>query len=423
MPGTFVDSDEEDAGRPFNPSEPGVPGSSRAPSLGSQVTTLAGAYAAAEAARQAAIARDRDRRRGGPSIQPSWHDLYPPRSIGELDRPGYLTMGSSNPLKVPSSRIASGYSVYKSENPETGDRLGNIIDRTNGYDYDSMTDGSGNPLDNRLSDYIHDVMADPRKTSEEIQNLLSNIRPDMEIPQEERGETPEALKYSLYPHQQLALKWMWDMESGTNKGGILADDMGLGKTISTLSLMVTRKSTTSIKTNLIVGPVALVKQWETEIYKKLKPEHRLSVCLFHQKKMQYSDMKAYDVVLTTYGKLATEFKRYNQHLEARKLSARYDAHSDLELQRQCPLIHPRSKFYRVILDEAQCIKNKSGQASQGANQLTAEHRWCLTGTPMMNGVDELFPLFRFLKIGPYNDNSKFKQVSVFTPVHPSTTNH
>jgi SNF2 family DNA or RNA helicase len=272
-----------------------------------------------------------------------------------------------------------------------------------------MTDAAGNPLDDRLTSYIHDVMDDPRKTAEEIQNLLSNIRPDMDIPAEERGETPEALKYSLYTHQQVALKWMSEMEEGTNKGGILADDMGLGKTISTLALMVTRKSTTPVKTNLIVGPVALIKQWESEIRKKLKPEHRLSVVLFHQKKLQYSDMKTYDVVLTTYGKLASEYKRFIKHLEARKSSTHYQAHDDLELQRSCPLIHPKSKFYRVILDEAQCIKNRLAQGSLACDQLTAEYRWCLTGTPMMNGVAELYPLIRFLKIRPYNELKRFTE--------------
>lgn len=43
--------------------------------------------------------------------------------------------------------------------------------------------------------------------------------------------------------------------------------MGLGKTISALALMVSRPSSDRIKTNLIVGPIALLKQWEIEIKK------------------------------------------------------------------------------------------------------------------------------------------------------------
>ena len=431
MPGSFVDSDDDDLlGASTGAGVPPLP-------LSATARSLSQSLALAEAARQGAIARDRhghaslaarqaalSRAGNGYSNQPTpphpgyapWRAdlesqgfaLYSPHG-NPSQRPGYVNGGIGNPLAPPGSRLTSGRSVYGNVNPGPGVGLGSIINRTNGYNFEDLTDADGNPLNDRLTNYIHDVIDDPRKTAEEIQNLLSNIRPDMDIPAEERGETPEALKYSLYTHQQVALKWMSGMEEGTNKGGILADDMGLGKTISTLALMATRKSPTATKTNLIVGPVALIKQWEAEIRKKLKPEHRLSVILFHQKKLQYSDMKTYDVVLTTYGKLASEYKKYIKHLEARQDTARYDAYDDLELQRNCPLIHPRSKFYRVILDEAQCIKNRLGQASLGCDRLSAEYRWCLTGTPMMNGVVELYPLIRFLKIRPYNELKRFTE--------------
>jgi SNF2 family DNA or RNA helicase len=39
----------------------------------------------------------------------------------------------------------------------------------------------------------------------------------------------------------------------------------------------------------------------------------------------------------------------------------------------------------------------------------AIHRLVMTGTPMMNSIDELFPLLRFLKIKPYSDWHRFNQ--------------
>ena len=282
-----------------------------------------------------------------------------------------------------------------------------MMDRINNYDFNEMRDEYGVPLNPHLVNFLDDYVHDPRKTQQEIQDLLANIRPDMEIPTEERGETPEALKYPLYPHQQLALKWMTSMEEGTNKGGILADDMGLGKTISTLSLMVTRKAPDNIKTNLIIGPVALIRQWELEIKKKLKIQHRLSVFLLHGKKASYSDLKRFDVILTTYGSVASEWKRYESHVKVREASAAYNPAEDAELQKKCPLLHPKSKFLRVILDEAQCIKNKDTQGARGTSQIQATFRWCLTGTPMMNGVNELYSLVRFLRIKPYHDAKRF----------------
>ena len=83
-------------------------------------------------------------------------------------------------------------------------------------------------------------MSDPKKTVEEIKELLENIRPDSEMSDESCEGTPEALRYPLMDHQKLGLAWMKSMEEGNNKGGILADDMGLGKTIQALALMVDR---------------------------------------------------------------------------------------------------------------------------------------------------------------------------------------
>ena len=153
---------------------------------------------------------------------------------------------------------------------------------------------------------------DPTRTREEIKSLLENIRPDEDLPENREGD-PEAMKYPLMPHQKLGLTWMKNMEEGSNKGGILADDMGLGKTIQALALMVSRKSPDPArKTNLVVAPVALMKQWEREIQKKLKNgPHALTTYILHGAKRDttFADLKKYDVVLTTFGTLANEVKR------------------------------------------------------------------------------------------------------------------
>ncbi|KAL2269056.1 hypothetical protein VTJ83DRAFT_3902 [Remersonia thermophila] len=335
-----------------------------------------------------------------PGYSGSWSSRMsqgPGQVLQGPSQPGYVTNGSY--YSPPSRPAGLGTSS-----------LAETIRRVSGYNFDFMLDQNGDSFNPRLRSFLSgNLDDDPVDTKEEIKQLLSNIRPDMDVPEMERGETPEAIKYPLYPHQQLALKWMTDMEEGTNKGGILADEMGLGKTISTLSLVVSRQAPSGVKTNLIIGPVALIKQWELEIKGKIKPSHSLKVLLLHSKKRTYSELKEFDVVLTTYGQLASEWRRYQNHVEQRKESAWYMEEEDAELADKCPLIHPRSKFHRIILDEAQCINNKDTQASKAAHQINATYRWCLTGTPMMNGVSELFSLIRFLRIRPYNNFTKFQQ--------------
>jgi SNF2 family DNA or RNA helicase len=75
-----------------------------------------------------------------------------------------------------------------------------------------------------------------------------------------------------------------------------------------------------------------------------------------------------------------------------------------------PLLGRNSLWYRVILDEAQNVKNKNTKASQAVCALKSTYRWCMTGTPMMNGIEELYSLIKFLAIKPYCDHLKFKEV-------------
>lgn len=78
-----------------------------------------------------------------------------------------------------------------------------------------------------MQEQVGYIVNDPRKNAQEIQDLLENIRPDVDIPPEDREGTPDALVYPLYEHQKIALGWLKNMETGNNKGGILADGLSL----------------------------------------------------------------------------------------------------------------------------------------------------------------------------------------------------
>lgn len=263
-----------------------------------------------------------------------------------------------------------------------------------------------------------DAMAnyDPLKTKEELQELLANIRPDEDMPAHLRVQTPADLTIRLHKYQEVGLTWLKKQEEGSAKGGILADDMGLGKTVQMMSLMITRKSDDPrCKTTLIVAPVALLRQWAQEIKTKLKPGPRTQLCVYThhgtKKAKDFDELRVYDVVLTTYGTIATELKKLEN------FTLRKKANPDAVPYKHEKLVFlaDNANWYRVILDEAQCIKNRNTQTAKAACMLKAKYRFCVTGTPMMNNVEELYSLVKFLGIRPYNRWEKFR-VDFNTPL-------
>lgn len=255
---------------------------------------------------------------------------------------------------------------------------------------------------------------DSKAVEEELRKMLGNIRPDDEIPPELRLSTPEALAVTLMEHQKLGVSWMKKMEEGSNHGSILADEMGLGKTVQALSLIVSRPSEDPRrKTTLVIAPVALMRQWEREIKTKVKGgRHALSVITYHgsSKKRSFKELSKYDVVLTSFGTVASEFSRKEKIrvFEAPDPDATSDAPARPKNEDYI-LLGKDSLWYRIILDEAHNIRNRDTKTSKACCELQSIYRLCMTGTPMMNRTDELFGLIRFLRIQPYCEWSNFRR--------------
>ena len=155
-----------------------------------------------------------------------------------------------------------------------------------------------------------------------------------------------------------------------------------------------------------------MRQWEKEIERHVHARHALKVYLYwgSGKKADFHRLRQYDVVLTTFGTLTSEFKQKESRRETMLLERearepgfkRKPAEKLAILGREC-------MWYRVILDEAHAIKNRNTRQSKAAADIQAQHRLCMTGTPMMNSVDELYPLLRFLQISPYMDWNQFSK--------------
>ena len=183
----------------------------------------------------------------------------------------------------------------------------------------------------------------------------------------------------LRPYQEQGLAWLQFLRE-YGLGGILADDMGLGKTVQALAHILIEKSAGRLTHPvLVVAPTSVVPNWKAEAA-RFAPLLRVHVSHGLKRREVFGEMAASDLVLTTYALLP----RDEQALLAQE-------------------------FHLVILDEAQQIKNAQTRAARVVGKLRANHRLCLTGTPMENHLGELWSLFHFLMPGLLGDATAFRR--------------
>ena len=133
---------------------------------------------------------------------------------------------------------------------------------------------------------------------------------------------------------------------------------------------------------LVVTPLSILNQWKSEIHTHTR-KNSLKVGVYYGNSKTNFPFANYDVILTTYHVLKDEFKKFNK-----------DQRSKIFTQ----------TWLRVILDEAHSIKNRVSQQSQACFALKAENRWCLTGTPIQNNLDDLYSLLKFLKVEIFGED-------------------
>jgi DNA repair protein RAD16 len=205
-----------------------------------------------------------------------------------------------------------------------------------------------------------------------------------------RAEQPTNISRELKPFQLEGLSWMQDMEKTEWGGGLLGDEMGMGKTIQAVSLIMSDYPAKN-PSLVLIPPVALM-QWQQEIGDYT--DGTLKTFVFHgtnknTKGMTLKELKKYDVILMSYNSLESMWRHQEKGFKRKE-----------EVHFQKSVIH-QLQFHRVILDEAHNIKTRTTGVAKACFALKADHKWCLSGTPLQNRIGEFFSLVRFLDIRPF----------------------
>lgn len=215
------------------------------------------------------------------------------------------------------------------------------------------------------------------------------VEPPERLQVARRVEPPAGLLATLRHYQRDGLDWLtWVEETGT--GGVLADDMGLGKTVQVIARVLAdveerRAAGTEPGPTLVVCPLTLVDTWARQT-EQFAPSLRVAVHHGADRE-DVADLAARaDLVLTTYGLLARD-----------------------ESLRAQP-------WHRVVLDEAQAVKNADTRTARAARALTATHRLAVTGTPVENHLGELWSVMAFAAPGILPRRKDFERVFVRSAV-------
>ena len=194
---------------------------------------------------------------------------------------------------------------------------------------------------------------------------------------------PPNLHGTLRDYQRRGVAWMQYLERlGLNP--CLADDMGLGKTVQVIACLAGEKAAgVNGAPTLLIAPTSVLGNWRKEI-ERFAPDLRAVV---HQGSGRTTEERAFrqasrdcDVVVTSFAL----------------------ARLDEKLLRGV-------KWRRVVVDEAQNIKNPQAAQTRAIQKLTTDHRMALTGTPVENRLRDLWSIFQFLNPGYLGKEAQFRK--------------
>ncbi|MDZ4757422.1 MAG: DEAD/DEAH box helicase [Bacteroidota bacterium] len=207
------------------------------------------------------------------------------------------------------------------------------------------------------NEYDNSPVQIDRKLKNEIDKLLKA----------EETTLPKNSIATLRPYQYRGFSWLYK-NAKLGLGSVLADDMGLGKTVQVITALLKFKEEGFLKNQpaLVVVPTTLLTNWANEL-KKFSPD--LNLHTFHGPGRKF-ETKDIDVVITTYGVARTDLEKLK-----------------------------KTKWYAVIVDEAQNIKNPDIAQTKSIKSIPAKIKIAMSGTPVENRLSEYWSIFDFANPG------------------------
>ncbi len=206
-----------------------------------------------------------------------------------------------------------------------------------------------------------EYLGTPVQMTAEVRQLIQTLTEQKETP------LPAGLQATLRPYQLTGYAWLY-RNTQIGFGSLIADDMGLGKTLQVIAALLRYKEEGWLQgaPALVVAPTSLLTNWSREL-EKFAPVLRYQVYHGGARKL---DGSGFDVLLTSYG-----------------------------LARSDHAVLKKQKWFAVITDEAQNIKNSDTAQTKAVKSLSARTYIAMSGTPVENRLSEYWSIMDFANRG------------------------
>ena len=213
----------------------------------------------------------------------------------------------------------------------------------------------------------------------EIRNKIDKSQTGNDQPVSFRFDAPSTLQAELRPYQALGAGWMLDRVQRFG-GALLADDMGLGKTVQTIALIerLFQDERSDSNVVMVVATASLLGNWRAE-FSRFAPSRMVRILHGAGRDSEREKVMPGEVILTSYGTLARDLA-----------------------------YHLKREYRAVVVDEASLMRNPDTDHAKAVSKLKATCRIALTGTPIENGIKDLWSIFRFVQPGWLGSREDFK---------------
>ncbi|PTB41698.1 hypothetical protein M441DRAFT_139468 [Trichoderma asperellum CBS 433.97] len=246
---------------------------------------------------------------------------------------------------------------------------------------------------------------DTRRKTTQKQDLVEakSIFGYKKVEAQDGGWKLKGMQTPMHNHQITAAAWMVKRELARAEpfGGILADAMGMGKTIMSLACIIGNQADNEhiakfCNATLVVVPnKAIALQWEAEARRHCSDPFNYMVFIYDRQREDLQQLCTRSlIVIATYKELIMQ---YPENFVLQELAAKYGT-DNISFHRELDKIMGplfRINWYRIILDEAHAIKNYESRTSKACCALLGKYRWALTGTPLSNSSEEMYPYMKF----------------------------